>query len=198
MKASLLARPATVLLLAAALAGGPIVAGFAATTATGADQPANGTATETNRTPNATNTMPNATAPGTTATAPGTANAVPENLEQIANQRIEDLHASLQITPKQQPGWNKFARVMRENAKQLDQAYQQRAERFDTMNAEENMRSYAKIEQMRARDVEKLVPAFRLLYASLTPQQKQDADTLFRNRTEAARQQRQSAATANR
>jgi protein CpxP len=218
MKASLLARPGTVLLLAAALACGPSVAGFAATTATGAEQPDNGTAqingmpnaatntmpdSGTNRTPNATtSTMPNATtngtAPGATATAPGAANATPESLEQMANQRIEDLHSSLQITAKQQPEWNKFAHVMRENAKQLDQAYQQRAQQFDTMNAVENIHSYAKIEQMRARDVEKLVPPFRSLYASLTPQQKQEADTLFRDRAQAAEQRHQSGATANR
>lgn len=218
MKASLLARPGTVLLLAAALACGPSVAGSAATTATGADQPANGTA-QTNSMPNATaNTMPNATtnmAPNATtstmpnattngtgsgarATAPGTANATPESLEQMANQRIEDLHTSLQITAKQQPEWNKFARVMRENAKQLDQAYQQRAQQFNSMNAVENIHSYARIEQMRARDVEKLVPPFRSLYASLTPQQKQEADTLFRDRAQAAQEQHQSGATANR
>jgi len=199
MKASLLARPATALLLAATLAGGFSTAGVAATTATtAADQGANGTAAT------APSTMTNATAPstqnGTAAgtTASGSQDATSQNLEQMANQRIADLHTQLSITGKQEPAWNKFAGVMRANARELDQAYQQRAQNFDTMSAVQNMRSYAKIEQMRARDVEKLVPPFQSLYASLTPQQKHQADTLFRNRAEAAQQQRQNAANASR
>jgi periplasmic protein CpxP/Spy len=183
-------RPATAFLLAAALAGAPASAVFAATPAA------------TDQTPNAAaNGMPSTTAPSAGATAPAnqaaTANAQPQTLEQMAEERIRDLHERLNITQKEQTAWNKFAQVMRENARQLDQVYQQRAQQFDSMNAVENMRSYAKIERMRARDVEKLVPAFRSLYATLTPEQRQTADALFRNRAEAAQQRHQNA-TANR
>jgi periplasmic protein CpxP/Spy len=195
MKASQLAGPATVFLLAATLAGAPGSAAFAATPAA------------TDQTPNAaaTNGMPNngatSTAPGATATAPSSQAAAPnapsQTLEQMAEQRIADLHQRLNITAKEQTSWDKFARVMRDNARQLDQAYQQRAQQFDSMNAVEDMRSYARIERMRARDVEKLVPAFQSLYASLTPEQKQTADALFRDRSEAAQQRHQNA-SANR
>lgn len=193
MKSSLLTRPATMLLLAAALAGGPRIAAFAATT-TGVDQ---GTTTTA---PNAGTAGANAATPGATNTPPNAQSAAgtQENLEQMAEQRINDLHGRLNITAKQQGVWDSFARVMRENARQLDQAYEQRAENFDSLDAVDNMRSYAKIEQMRARDVQKLVPAFQKVYAELTPAQKQEADTLFRNRAQAAQQQHQSAATANR
>ena len=194
MKAPLLSRPAT-LLLAATLAGAPGVAAFAATSAANAPAPST---TTTNGMPD---TGATTAAPGTATTAPNdqtaTANAQPQTLEQMAQQRIADLHERMNITATEEPAWNKFARVMQENARQLDHAYQQRAEQFDSMSAVANMRSYARIEQMRARDVQKLVPAFQSLYASLTPEQKQTADTLFRNRAEAAQQRRQNA-TANR
>jgi len=191
MKASLLARSAMALLLAAGLAGGTATAAFAATATTAA------AGTDTNAAATAPGTAQANTAGGTAAAAPGTQPATPENLEQIAQQRIADLHAQLNITAKQEASWNKFARVMRANARELDQAYEQRAQQFDSMNAVDNMKSYAKIEKMRARDVQKLVPAFDSLYASLTPAQKQQADTLFRNRAEAAQQKRENA-TANR
>jgi len=195
MKASLLAGPATLFLLVATLAGAPGIAAIAATPAA-TDQSPNTAATNGMANAGATSATPgaDATAPANQAAAP---NTQPQTLEQMAQQRITDLHQRLNITAKEEPAWNKFARVMQANARQLDQAYQQRAQQFDSMNAVANMRSYAKIEQMRARDVEKLVPAFQSLYASLTPEQKQTADTLFRNRAEAAQQQHQ-AATANR
>jgi len=193
MKASLLARPATLLLVAATLAGAPGFAAFAATPA--ANDQATAAATNGMTSAHASNSTPD-TAATTPANQAATANAQPQTLEQMAAQRIADLHERLNITTKEEPAWNKFARVMRVNARQLDHAYQQRAQQFDSMNAVEDMKSYAKIEQMRARDVEKLVPAFQSLYASLSPEQKQTADNLFRNRAEAAQQQRQ-AATAN-
>lgn len=196
MKAPKLAGPATVFLLAAALAGAPASAVFAATPAAN-DQTPNAAATTTMPNTGAPNAAPGTAATTAPANQAATPNVQSQTLEQMAEQRITDLHQRLNITAKQQTSWDKFARVMRENARQLDQAYQQRAQQFDSMNAVEDMRSYAKIERMRARDVEKLVPAFQSLYASLTPEQKQTADALFRNRAEAAHQQHQNA-SANR
>ena len=49
------------------------------------------------------------------------------------------------------------------------------------MTAVDNMQSYAQIEQQRAQDVQKLVPAFQTLYSSLSDQQKKTADEMFRN-----------------
>ena len=104
-----------------------------------------------------------------------------ETMAQMAEQRITDLHARLHISAAEQSQWDQFAQTMLTNAKDLDQAYQQRAATFDKLNAVENMQSYAQIEQTRAQDMQKLVPAFQTLYASLSDQQKQDADQLFRN-----------------
>jgi hypothetical protein len=116
-------------------------------------------------------------------------------MTQMAEERITDLHTRLHITAQQQPQWDQFAQVMRDNAKDLDSAYQQRATTFDKMNAVENMQSYAQIEQTRAQDLQKLVPAFQTLYSALSDDQKKSADQLFRN--QAARATQRHAATTH-
>ncbi len=70
---------------------------------------------------------------------------------------------------------------MRDNAKAMDAIYQQRAEKLASMTAVDNMQSFAQIEQERAQDMQKLVPAFQTLYGSLSDQQKKTADQMFRN-----------------
>jgi hypothetical protein len=62
------------------------------------------------------------------------------------------------------------------------------------MNAVENMQSYAQIEQTRAQDMQKLVPAFQTLYTALSDEQKKQADQLFRNQAARAQQHRGTAA----
>lgn len=200
MKALLLARAAATLMLTTSLAAGVGASAFAQTAPAPATAPA---------------TPPAATAPAeapssgsmstgstsTTAPSPKTAthhttpthakpaaSRAPETMGQMAEQRITDLHTRLKITAAQQSQWDQFAQVMRDNAKDVDTAYQQRAASFDKMNAVENMQSYAQIEQMRAQDMQKLVPAFQTLYTALSGQQKQQADELFRNQAARATQ----------
>lgn len=196
MKASLLAWTAVALLLTAILVGGIGTTGFAQTTTAPAATGAPVGATSTGTTPTGTEAAP---APGATATthhvttthARKAASRTPgETMEQLADQRISDLHTHLHITSQQQSQWDQFAQAMRDNAKDLDQAYQQRAASFSAMNAVENMQSYAQIEQTRAQDMQKLVPAFQTLYASLSDEQKKQADDLFRNQAAKAQQHR--------
>jgi len=105
-------------------------------------------------------------------------------MSQMVDERIADMRSRLQITHAQEPQWDRFAAVMRSNARAADRAYRRRGERLDSMSALENMESYARIERRRAMDVQRLVPAFHALYASLTPEQKHAADELFRERAE--------------
>ena len=100
----------------------------------------------------------------------------------------------LHITPEQSQQWDQFTQVMRDNAKQMDHTYQQRAAKLGTMSAVDNMQSSAQIEQQRAQDMQKLVPAFQTLYSSLSDQQKQTADQLFRNYTANAQARHQAPA----
>jgi periplasmic protein CpxP/Spy len=106
--------------------------------------------------------------------------ATGKNAEERVEQHIKQLHAQLHITPAEEPQWNQFAQVMRENAQAMDQAFMQRAEQFPTMNALQNMQSYAQLAEQHAEDVKKLVPAFEALYNAMPEQQKQVADQVFR------------------
>jgi len=107
-----------------------------------------------------------------------------KNAEERVENRIKELHAQLRITPAEEPQWNEFAQVMRENARDMDQAFMQRAQQFPTMNAVQNMQSYEQISEQHAQRVQKLVPAFQTLYDAMPDQQKRLADQVFRANAE--------------
>lgn len=129
-------------------------------------------------------------APGLAQTGPGSAAGNREMRTQmrqdgdasrsLTERRIDELHARLDIKRYQDPQWHAFARVMRENARDMDRVYRERAERLPRMNALQDLESYARLERIRARDVQRLVPSFSRLYAVLSPHQKHDADEMFR------------------
>ena len=104
------------------------------------------------------------------------------SMQGMIEQRITDMHARLQITPEQQPEWNAFAQVMRDNARGTDQRFQQRVQTMSAMTATENMQSYAQLATEHAQDMQKLVPVFQALYASMSDHQKASADQMFRDR----------------
>lgn len=103
------------------------------------------------------------------------------NMEGRVEQRITDLHAKLQISPAQQSQWDQFSLVMRDNARGTDERFQQRVQNLPTMNAAENMQSYAQLSAAHAQDMAKLVPAFQALYATMSERQKGMADQVFRD-----------------
>ncbi len=111
--------------------------------------------------------------PGPAAGRTGDANAL--------EQRITALRAKLQITTAQEPQWNQFVQVMRDNAKRMDDTFQHRAQGIGAMNAEDNMASYAQVAMSHAQGMQNLVPAFHALYASMTDLQKRAADQVFRD-----------------
>jgi hypothetical protein len=98
------------------------------------------------------------------------------------------LQSQLGITEAQMPLWSAFAQAMRENAAATDALFTQRASAVSTMNAPDNMHSYAQIARAYADNTERLATAFDSLYASLSETQKQAADTLFRQQATAAAQ----------
>ena len=116
------------------------------------------------------------------------------SIETMVDRRIADLHNRLRITPEQAQQWDQFALTMRDNARGMDELYQQRAEKMNSMSAVDNMQSYEQIEQQRAQDVQKLVPAFQTLYDALSDQQKKLADQMFRNYAANAEAHHQAAA----
>ena len=101
------------------------------------------------------------------------------NLVGRVEQRITDLHAKLQITAAQQPQWDRFTAVMRDNARSMVQGFDARVEKLPTMTAPESMQSYAAMSMEHATEMQKLVPAFTALYATMSDAQKKVTDTVF-------------------
>ena len=126
-----------------------------------------------------------ASPPPAAAASPLAGHSVPgKNAEERVERRIKELHGQLQITPAEEPQWNEFAQAMRENARDMDQAFVQRAQQFPTMNAVQNMQSYEQLSEEHAQRVQKLVPAFQKLYDAMPDAQKRVADQVFRANAE--------------
>ena len=124
-------------------------------------------------------------APPADAPSPMTPQPVPgKSMAERVENRIKQLHAQLQITPAEQSQWDQFAEVMRDNARDMDREFVQRAEQYPTMNAVQNMQSYETIAEAHARHLQKLVPAFDNLYNAMPEQQKKLADQVFRANAE--------------
>jgi periplasmic protein CpxP/Spy len=96
-------------------------------------------------------------------------------------QRVADLHAKLKITPEQQPQWDQFAQVMRDNARDMEGTFKARIKAMPSMTATQNMKSYAELAASHAQNVEKLVPVFQALYDTMSADQKRAADEIFRD-----------------
>lgn len=107
--------------------------------------------------------------------------AAPSPRMQRVERHIAELHRRLDITPAEEPQWNAFAQVMRDNAMHMDQAFQARRAKGPSMNALEDLRSYAAVAQAHADDMQRLIPAFQALYDTMPPQQKTVADQVFRD-----------------
>lgn len=135
---------------------------------------------------------PPATPPAAAAAAsPMTSQPAPGNTaEQRVETHIRQMHGQLHITAAEQPQWEQFAQVMRDNARDMDQVFMQRAQQYPTMNALQNMQSYEQVAEAHAQHVQKLVPAFENLYNAMPEQQKRMTDQVFRANAESHAQKR--------
>jgi hypothetical protein len=95
---------------------------------------------------------------------------------------IQALHDQLQITKAEEPQWAIFAQQMRDNAEAMGQAFQARGARMGTMNAVEDLQSYAQIAQIQSENMQKLAASFQTLYNGFPPAQRQLADGVFREK----------------
>lgn len=124
-----------------------------------------------------------ATPPAATSAAPSkstTRAAAPAKVETATVEaRIKDLHGKLKITASEEPQWQQFTQVMRDNAKTMDDLEAQRTQNQAAMSAVDDLRSYRDFTQAHVDGLAKLVPAFESLYDSMTPDQKKNADTVF-------------------
>ena len=94
--------------------------------------------------------------------------------------QIKKLQSTLNITEAQKPLWNNLTQVMRENAKEMDAMNKGRAENTEPMNAVEHMKFHSQITQSHLGQINKLIPPFEAFYNSLSDQQKNITDMVFR------------------
>jgi periplasmic protein CpxP/Spy len=116
----------------------------------------------------------------------------PSPTEQRVEARIKQLHGQLKITSAEETQWNQFAQTMRDNARDMDEAAEQRAQQFAMMTAVDNMQSYEKLAEDHVQHLQKLIPAFQALYDAMAPDQKKTADQVFRAGAEAHAQAQKS------
>lgn len=94
------------------------------------------------------------------------------------DQQFVQFKARLGIIPAQQPQFDAFAQVMRQNAAARD-AFVRRNPPGRRRDALDPLRVQAEAAEIDARGLQRLLSAFQSLYAALSPQQKQAADQLF-------------------
>lgn len=97
--------------------------------------------------------------------------------------RIAYLKAELKITPAQEAAFDKVAQAMRQNDTERRQAFEEARARRDQANptrpnALQRLEREARFSAMRTQETDRFLAAFRPLYDSLSPDQKQVADSL--------------------
>jgi len=130
---------------------------------------------------------PAAPAPGA-APAATTPAPAPQDVEPAAGKpsrtdrvdtRIKTLHDKLGITAAQETSFGAVAQAMRDNAAANAAASEKRREGKGSTTAVEELHSYQEVMETHAQGLQKLIPAFETLYASLSDGQKKTADELF-------------------
>jgi len=94
--------------------------------------------------------------------------------------QIKQLQGTLNITEDQQELWNKLTAVMRENAKDMDAFTKERAENAKPINAVEHLKLHRQITEEHLAQLKKLIPPFEAFYNSMSNQQKNITDMVFR------------------
>jgi alanyl-tRNA synthetase len=94
--------------------------------------------------------------------------------------QIKQLQGTLNITEAQQGLWNNLTQVMRENAKDMETLTKERAENAKPMNAVEHMKLHSQITEAHLAQLKKLIPPFEAFYNSMSDQQKNITDMVFR------------------
>jgi predicted small secreted protein len=92
--------------------------------------------------------------------------------------RIKSLHDRLKITSAEEPQWSGVAQAMRDNARQMQGAIEQRREARN-MTAVDDLKAYQTMADTHAQGLKKLIPAFQALYDSMSDDQKKKADAIF-------------------
>ncbi|MBM3535451.1 MAG: hypothetical protein FJX60_20765 [Alphaproteobacteria bacterium] len=110
------------------------------------------------------------------------------NFNRHMDGRVAFLKAELKITPQQQPAFDAYARVLRQNAGEMDATMRKRrdARAADSEGkpptAIEQMERRAEAAKLAAAHTQRSLDAFAPLYAQLSDEQKKSADDLMARR----------------
>jgi glutamine synthetase adenylyltransferase len=116
-----------------------------------------------------------------TQAAPGTTNPASAKGESV-EQRINQLHAELKITPDEESKWNPVAQAMRDNAANMEKLVaEKRQQAPQSMTAVDDLNTYQEFAQAHVDGLKNLTSAFSSLYGSMSDQQKKNADQVFAN-----------------
>lgn len=106
---------------------------------------------------------------------------------ETVEQRIDNLHAALKITPDQEAKWKDVAQAMRDNAAAMQKLVaEKRASPPQNMTAVDDLNTYQKFAQAHVDGLKNLTASFQTLYDSMPDAQKKVTDQVFQDR-EAAR-----------
>jgi glutamine synthetase adenylyltransferase len=99
------------------------------------------------------------------------------------DQRIAQLHSKLKITSNEEEDWKTVADTMRSNAQDIKNLIDQTREQSPKAKrtALEDLQTYQKFAQAHAEGLQKLTAAFATLYDAMPPEQKANADEVFRS-----------------
>ena len=106
--------------------------------------------------------------------------AQPAGGNQDVERQIADLNKKLKITAAQQPQFDAFAQVVRQNSQAMD-ALTQQQQPNQSPNAVEALRASIQLADAEAEGLKRLLPVMQSLYDSLSDQQKRTADQTFGN-----------------
>ena len=109
---------------------------------------------------------------------PGTAQRQSAPAGNPVEAQLGDIKKRLNITAEQQPQFEQFATIVKQNAQAMESMMQKEAQTAER-SAVEGLRTAASFAQAEADNLKRLVPALEALYASLSEQQKRTADQLF-------------------
>jgi primosomal protein N'' len=118
--------------------------------------------------------------PGRAQTPPAPAATTDAAMASQIESRITELRKRLHITAAQQPQWDAFAQVMRENAGRMEPFFRDPVA-AQKLNAVESLRTYTAMAEEHAQGMERLLPAFEALYNAMSADQQRLADQAFRD-----------------
>ena len=97
-------------------------------------------------------------------------------------QRINELHTELKITPDQEGKWASVAQAIRDNQANVEKLIsdkQQQVGQNQKMTAVDDLETTLQFTQVRLDGLKNLISAVKALYASMSDEQKKNTDEVF-------------------